>query len=182
MKIYEYDPRKLPPAYLKAIGAVTAAFAQTESLAQALLAGCLGLDAEYGMAVTTHMTAPLRDGVLRAVAEIRFEVADLDELDDILDRFQVAVDKRNAIAHRGWCQDESTGQVFTIKTSARGSVQTSLIEMSVDQVESDAALIYEVGMDFMRFMVLRDLYPRLPPPRPRGHKSKAARKAARKKK
>jgi hypothetical protein len=70
-KEYDFDPRNLPRDLLAAIGLMTSSAAQNEHCVEAAIAGCLGVDVEYGSAVTTHMTAPLRNSVLRSVAEIR---------------------------------------------------------------------------------------------------------------
>ncbi|HXQ11519.1 MAG TPA: hypothetical protein VN805_11045 [Caulobacteraceae bacterium] len=180
--VYDYDPRKIPPDYIAAIGLVTACSAQTEYVVEMLIGCLLGIDAEYQVAVTTHMTAPLRDGVVRAVAEIRIDDLDaLDRLDVLLDQIQSAIDKRNAIVHRRWSRHPTTGEVFTVKTSARGSVRSDLAPMSVDQIKSDAAFIYDAGIELLQFMIAMGLEPRFPAPRPRAHKTRAARKARRKK-
>jgi hypothetical protein len=86
---YDFDPRNLPQEMLAAIGLVTACSAQTEYIVEQGIAGCLGVDFEFGAAVTTHMAAPLRDHVLRAVAEIKID--DLDDLDDSMSCWTVSI-------------------------------------------------------------------------------------------
>jgi hypothetical protein len=180
--IYDFDPRNLPPDYLAAIGLVTAAYAQTENTVEAFIGACLGIDAEYQIAVTTHMPGPLRDHVARAVAEIHIDNLDhLDALDFILDRIVKAAAKRNAIAHHTWAQHPVTGAVFTVKHTARGSVLVESVPQTVEQIRLDAAFIYDAGMALIKFMIALGLEPTLPGLRPRGHKTKAARKARRKK-
>jgi hypothetical protein len=52
--------------------------------------------------------------------------------------------------------------------------------MTVDQVKSDAAFIYQAGMNLMSFLGHRGLLPSFPTePRAREHKSKTARKIRR---
>jgi hypothetical protein len=180
--VYDYDPRDLPAEYLQAIGLVTAAAAQTEHIEQMFIAACLGIDGEYGAAVTTHMTAPLRDNVARAAAELRINDVDaLDLLDNLLDEVQAAAGKRNDVVHHGWCRDPNSGAVFTQKNTARGSVRVDLIPMSIDQIKGDATFVYEAGMKLLNFMTRYKLWPDVAPLRPRGHKTKAARKARAKK-
>lgn len=181
-KEYDFDPRHLPANYLEAIGLVTAASAQAENIVEMGIGGCLQIDVEYNAAVTTHMAAPLRDNVLRAVAEIKIDdLDDLDKLDQLLDNINAAFMKRNAYVHHCWCRDFVTGDVFTVKQEARGTVSTELIPMSIDQIKTDARFIYDASTALMRFLSDRDLLPPFPPgPRPRGHKSKAARKKRRK--
>ena|SRR6266851_1836539 len=179
-KEYDFDPRNLPQTLLAAIGLMTTCAAQTEFCVETAIAGCVGIDAEYGQAITTHMAMPLRFSVLKSAAEIRIDDLDaLDELDDLIERLEQAFGKRNDIVHHAWCRDPDTNKVFTVKESARVSVQTDLIPMSVNQVKSDALFVYQAGMDLMSFVGLRRLVPPPTPLRPRGHKSKAARKKRR---
>ena len=130
-KEFDFDPHNLPNDVLEAIGLAMTSSAQTESIIEMAIAGCLKVEVDYGAAVTTHMSAPLRDSVLRAVAEIRIDDLDtLDELDRILDHIRDEVQpRRNAIAHHTWCRDPNTDEVFTVKQTARGSVDAELIPM-----------------------------------------------------
>lgn len=183
--IYDFDPRNLPPDYLETIGLVTACWAQTDHTVQTFVGACLGVDALYSIAVTAHMAVPLRDGVARAVAQLRIDDLDrLDELDVILDRVKVAADKRNLLAHHGWCRHPKTGQVYIFKETARGTVAGSLILLSVEQIKSDAMFIYETGIDLLQFMYAvglgLGLGPNFPPFRDHSSKTRAARKARRK--
>ncbi|HMK41196.1 MAG TPA: hypothetical protein VK451_06515 [Methyloceanibacter sp.] len=181
-KEYDFDPHHLPNDVLAAIGLAMASSAQTESVIDMAIAGCLGVEVDYGAAVTTHMPAPLRDSVLRAVAEIRIDDLDtLDELDRTLDHIRDEVQtRRNAIVHHTWCRDPITGEVFTVKQTARGSVDAELIPMPISKIESDAELIYEAGMKLMLFLKSHNLFPPFPAqPRARTHKTRAARKRRR---
>lgn len=180
-KIYDFDPRNLPQELLAAIGLMTASAAQTEDCVEAAIAGCLGVDFEYGKAVTVHMATPLRDSVLRSVAEIKINDLDaLDHLDRLLDTIKEGNDKRNAVIHHAWCRDPETGAVFTHKETSRARYESDLIEMSVDQVKRDALFVYDAGMALYTFLILHKLIPSFPPEgRFRGHKSKAARKKRR---
>lgn len=183
IKEYDFDPNNLPKEMLAAIGLVIACSAQTESIVEMGIAGCLGIDFEYGGAVTTHMPSPLRDSVLRSAAEIRIDDLDtLDALDALLDAINNAYTKRNAVAHNSWCRDPDTGAIFTVKSAARTRYTMDLLPMTVDQVKSDAAFIYQAGMNLMSFLRVCGLLPTFPEqPRPREHKSKAARKIRREK-
>lgn len=179
--IYEFDPRKLPDEILAAIGLISTCSAQTESVVEAGISACLDIDFEFGAAITTHMNAPQRDNVLRAVAEIKIDnLDDLDKLDRLLDQINAAFAKRNAYVHRGWCQHPTNGKVYTVKTSARGRVETDLVAMDLKEIRRDAQFIYQVGMDLQTFLMERDLFPKEPPAsRNRFHKSKAERKKRR---
>ncbi len=179
--IYDYDPRNLPQDVLAAIGLVAANSAQTESIVEMGIAGCLGLNTTFGLAITTHMNAPLRDHVLRAVAEIRIDDLDaLDELDGLLDNINAAFSKRNHYVHNSWCRDPKTGEVFTASVTARGIVDAELIPVSINQIKRDATIIYDAGMALMSFLIARNLLAPFPAaPRNSAHKTKAARKKRR---
>lgn len=179
--IFDFYPRNLPKDILEAIGLVAACSAQTESIVQMGIGGCLGLDAEYSVAVTTHMSAPMRDQTLRAAAEIRIEsLDDLDKLDVLLDAVNTACANRNDYLHHTWCRDPKTGNCFTTRISARGSVNIELKPISVTKIAKDAIAIYDAGMSLMQFLGPRDLLPPIPSVRrPRDHKTKPARKKRR---
>jgi hypothetical protein len=181
VKDYDFNPYNLPPDLLTAIGLALANAAQTEAIVSQAIAGCLGIDAEYGGALTTHMQMPLRFSILRSVAEIRIDnLDDLDELDLLIEQIDVAFQKRNVIAHNTWCRDPETNETFIVKEIARTRYEMDLIPMSTDQVEGDALFIYEAGMKLQKFLGSVGLLPPLPPhSRPRAHKSKAARKKRR---
>lgn len=177
----DFNPYSLPPDFLRAIGLVSAATGQTENILEELIAGCLGIDFEYGMAVTTHMAMPQRFSALRAVAKIRIDDLDaLDELDDILDRIGKAFDQRNGVVHHQWSIEPKTGRVYVVKETARVRVQTDVIEMSAKAVEAIAKEVYEAGMALFLFTKKYKLFPAPHPGfRPRYHKSRAERKKRR---
>jgi hypothetical protein len=178
--IYDFDPRNLPQEYLTAIGIAVASSAQTESVIELAIAGCLGVDQEYGAAITTHMAAPLRFSVLRSVAEIKIDDLDaLDELDDLLAEAETAGVKRNGIAHHSWCHNPKTGEVFTVKEVARTSYSMDLIPMPIDKVKADAEFIYQIGMKLMLFIQNNGIMPANTPLRNRFHKTKPERKKRR---
>jgi hypothetical protein len=90
--IYDFDPRNLPERLKIAIGLAITSFSQTEQFIQHAIAGCCGIDIEYGKAITLHMTMPLRFSVLRSVAELRIDDLDtLDELDYHLERIEQCI-------------------------------------------------------------------------------------------
>jgi hypothetical protein len=177
---HDFDPRNLPQELLTAIGLAIASAAQTESIVDMAIAGCAGVDGEYGSAITTHMAMPLKLSVLRSVAEIRIDDLDhLDELDVILDDIERAFQKRNIIAHQQWYRDGRTGAPHTVKQTARTRLDIDLVPVTVDEVRRSAGSIYQSGMALMTFLGLRNLVPALPSGKPRGHKSRSARKARR---
>ncbi len=176
-KIYNFDPRDLPPDMLSAIGLVVSCSSQTQYMLEAAIWGCLGLDTEYGMAITTHMPQPLRLNALKATAEIKInDPALLDELDDLIADVNKSTDNRNAYSHQCWAIDPETGEIFTQKISARGSVSAGLIPQSIDKIKSEALEIYDAGIALWSFLARNNLIAPIPILRPRSHKTKAARK------
>lgn len=177
---YDFDPHNLPQELLAAIGLALTSSAQTEKLVQDAIAGCLGIDGEYGAAVTTHMAGPLRFSALRSTAEIRIDDLDvLDALDELIIRLEEAAKKRNDIAHHSWCRNPKTDEIFTIKETARASYSMDLLPMTIDKVKADAEFIYQVGMEMFLFMKLHNILPKIPPVRNRFHKTKPERKKRR---
>jgi hypothetical protein len=158
--IYDFDPHNLPPELLRAIGLVTAAAAQTESIVQQFIGALLGIDEVEVIALTAHMSAPLKDHVARALIELNAVSADVvDLVDELLDDIEEAAEKRNVVVHNALARHPDTGEVFSVREKARGSLQVSLQPVSVKEVEKDAAAIYEVGMNLMRFMLAYGLKP-----------------------
>jgi hypothetical protein len=182
LEYYDFDPRNLPQDLLAAIGLMTTSAAHTESCVDEAIAGCLGIDYEFGQAVTTHMTMPLRFDVLRSAAELRIDDLDaLDALDVLLGRLKEAFTKRNAVVHHMWCRDSETGNVVMVKETAREQVDVKSIYMSADQVKDDALFVYETGIALFSFLKAHNLLPPFPTAlRPR--KSKEERKKHRERK
>lgn len=178
----EFDPFKIPSAYLEAIGLVTAASAHTESMIEDAIAGLASLDVERGLAITTHMSAPLRKDVLRSLAEIRIDdLDDLDLLDELLDEINKQTQKRNLYVHNKICMNPKTGEVALVKASARGSVRLEAFGVSVETIRADALSIHSAGLELFKFLDTRGLLPAMPPSAlRRQYKTKAARKKRRK--
>lgn len=171
----------LPQDFLIAIGLMTSCAAQTEGVIEWAIAGCIGVDTEYGGAVTTHMAMPLRFSVLRSVAQIKIDDLDaLDELDEILESCEKAFEKRNAIVHHRWCRDPDNDAVFTVKETSRREYEIDLIPMSIDAIKSDVLFVYQAGLTLSSFLSRHKLQPAFPPLRPRSHKMQTARKKRRK--
>jgi hypothetical protein len=181
LKEYDFDPRNFPKDLLSAIGLMTTSAAQTESIVEMAIHCFLDIDFEFGKAVTTHMSMPQRFSALRASAEIRIDDLDaLDQLDELIDKVEIAFEKRNAVVHRTWCRDPDNGDMFTLKDVARVSVRTDLISMSIDGVRQDALFVYDAGMELMTFLMRHGFQLKWPPTnRYRGHKSRAERKKRR---
>lgn len=158
--IYDFDPHNLPPELLRAIGLVVAASAQTESIMQQFIGCLLGIDQVENIALTAHMSHPLKDQIARALIELNAANASVvDDVDDLLDAVNAAFEKRNVVVHNSLARNPKTGEVLSLRESARGSTQVSLKPVRFEEVEKDAALIYKVGIDLMGFMMDHGLQP-----------------------
>jgi hypothetical protein len=160
----DFDPRNIPADYLQAIGLASACYAQTEDNVQWAIAGLLGIDMETGWAISTHMSAPLRESVLKSLSELKMtNLGDLEKLDKLLEDVKTAGGKRNDIAHNLWCRDEKTGEVFHVLTEARNRVSVKQKPVSLKSIQDDANFIYSAGIELLRFLLAKNLVPALPP-------------------
>lgn len=175
--VYDFDPRNLPEGYLKAVGLVVTASSQTEDCMKDLLGGLLGIDNMDTLAVAHHMAFPLKEQVIRALAELRTnQAAFVDEIDDLLDTVKEAMNRRNVIVHNPLMRNPDTNEVFSHRMRARGSLQLELRPITIDEIEEDATLIYEVGMSiiqFMQFFGIKHRYRQAPLMEPLDRRKKA---------
>lgn len=157
---YDFDPNNLPDEYLRAIGLTIACASQTESILQNFIGGVLKIDLIETRALTAHMSMPLKDDIARALAELSApNMVELDAIDDVLDRVWDAMQKRNALAHNALIRHPDTGQVLSWREQARGSFRGTLTPISAKEIENDAALVYQAGMDLQEFMMRRGIAP-----------------------
>lgn len=155
---FDFDPRNLPADYLQAIGLVTACSAQTESNVEFLIACLCGLDMVRGAAVTTHMNAPLRDGVARTLAQLSSLPEEAqNDLDDLLDNVNKAFTRRNAYVHNAWAYDKASDRVFHVRTQAKGDFAMDPIFVPLEVLKEDAIKIYVAGIALMNFIFKWDL-------------------------
>lgn len=156
--VYDFDPRNIPPEYLQAVGLVAMASAQTESIMQDLIGGLLGIDNIEAMALSAHMAAPLKDKIARALIELNARTAEyVDLVDDLLDAVNEALARRNVIVHNPLIRHPDTGEILSHRLKARGSLQLELRPITVEEIQQDAALIYEVGVAVLQFMAFYGL-------------------------
>jgi hypothetical protein len=179
-KTFDFDPIKLPPEALQAIGMVVAASSDLENVLKTAIAGMLQVDGEYGYAVTAHMPTPMLLSALKSSAEIRIEVVDdLDELDELLKGVELALTKRNPVVHGHWHVDRETKQVYTFRVDARSGLRGSQDLHSIDKLKADAAFIHDRAVELFDWLREHKLLPPAVPYRPRFHKSKDERKKRR---
>lgn len=182
MIIYDFDPNNLPPEYLAAIGLVVASASQTDQVMRDFIGSYLGVDIAESLALGAHMSTPMKDDIIRALVELNAPSAcDVDDLDDILDRVREATARRNAVVHNAFAVHPETGQVFSLRERARGSLQVDMTPIKVSELNSIAAEVYAAGMALMDYMIARGIGPRerdrpLREPLNRGRKARQARR------
>ena len=158
--LYDFDPHNLPPEMLQAIGLLVASASQTENIMQDFIGALLRIDSVETLALTAHMSIPLKNQVIQSLAELNIPIAkEIDLIDDLLEAAVEAFAKRNALAHNAIMTHPDTRELLSMRASARGSLLVSLQPITVEQVQEDAALIYQAGMDIMAFMISRNLAP-----------------------
>ncbi len=158
--VYDFDPRNLPAEFLRAVGLVVAASSQTEKIVQELIGGILQIDEAETQALTLQMSAPLRHHVARALMELNgANSIVVDQVDELLEMIAQANERRNIIVHNSFCIHPDTGEIYTLRAAARGSLQMSLQTVTAQQLESEAGKIYEAGIELMRFMVVFGVLP-----------------------
>lgn len=161
MRNYDFDPRNLPNEFHAAIGLAVTSWLQTESVLTAAVSGVLGIDAVVGTAVTTHMSMPLRLGVLRSVSKLRLKAQQQTSLEDKIGDVELAHQKRNALVHHQWGYDSASDEYFVISEKDTEDLAPDLQPKTLQQVQDDAEFIYDSGMGLMTFLIMTDLLPPL---------------------
>lgn len=159
--VYDFDPHNLPSGYLEAIGLVIAAASQTESIMRDFIGALLNVDSVEVLALGLHLSVPQKNDIIRTLAELNAPMAsEIDEIDDLLDKVGAAFDLRNKVAHNAFARHPETDEVQVLKQKARGSLQVALSPITVEELRQDAEVIYEAGMELMRFMISRGIGPK----------------------
>jgi hypothetical protein len=180
--IYDFNPNNLPDDYLKAIGLVIACASQTEEIMRNFMGVLLGVDNVETIALGTHMSMPMKDDVIRAVLELNAPSASaVDEVDDILDDIRDAMQLRNVIAHNEFAIHPETGEIYSLRIKARGSLQSELKPITAQELRDSADQIYRAGMKLQEYMMKSGIGPRfregpLREPLNRGRKARQARR------
>jgi hypothetical protein len=178
--IYDFDPNNLPAEFLQAIGLTIATASQTEHVMRDFIGALLTIDNADTLALCTHLSAPLKDDIIRALAELKApRASEVDAIDDMMDRIRDAMAKRNSIAHNAFAQHPKDGAILAMKETARGSLQVDLAPITAGELRAVAKEIYDAGMALQEFMMTRGLGPRFrtePLREPLNRKQKARRK------
>lgn len=162
MTVYEFNPNKLPDDYLRAIGLVISCASQTEEIMRSFLGALLGADIIETVALGTHMSLPMKDDIIRAVVELNAPSASaVDEVDDILDNIRAAMQLRNEVAHNAFAIHPDSGEIYSLREKARGSLQAEIKPVKVEELLAVADQVYGAGMALQEYMIKSGVGPRM---------------------
>lgn len=153
MIIYDFDPNNIPDDYLRAVGRIIQCAAHAEDSVRTAIGVFLKIDNIETLALTTQMSNPLMDQILRAVAELNAANARMvDDLDDILDTISAGLVQRNAAAHKSLCRNPQNGEVLMWREKVKGSVELELKPITVDDLNGVADLLLEASNELTQFV------------------------------
>ena len=153
MIIYDFHPDNIPEAYLKAIGRIMLCAAQAEDCVRTAIGVFLKIDNIETLALTTQLSTPLKDKIIRAVAELNSASASMvDDLDDILDKINTGMERRNAVAHRSLCKHPETNEILIWKEKVSGSIDLELKPITVEELNEIAENLLEASHELTLFL------------------------------
>lgn len=152
MIVYDFDPNSIPDEHLAAIGRVILCAAQAEDSVRTAIGIFLKIDNIETLALTSQLSSPLKDKILRAVAELNAASTSMvDDLDDILDKINNGMERRNVIAHRSLCKHPETGEILIWKEKLKGSVDLRLEPTTIEDLNAIADLLLEASHELTEF-------------------------------
>ena len=153
MIIYDFHPDNIPDEYLKAIGRIMLSAAQAEDCVRTAIGIFLKIDNIETLALTTQLSTPLKDKIIRAVAELNSASASMvDDLDDILDKISAGMERRNAVAHRSLCKHPESGEIFIWKEKVSGSIDLELRPITVEELNEIGNNLLEASHQLILFL------------------------------
>jgi hypothetical protein len=151
--MYDFHPDNIPDEYLKAIGRIMLCAAQAEDCVRTAIGVFLKIDNIETLALTTQLSTPLKDKILRAIAELNSGSASLvDDLDDILDKINAGMERRNAVAHRSLCKNPDNNEILIWKEKVSGSIQLELQPITVNELNEIADNLLKASNELIAFV------------------------------
>jgi hypothetical protein len=151
--IYDFHPDSIPDDYLKAIGRIILCAAHAEDCVRTAIGVFLKIDNIETLALTTQLSTPLKDKIIRAVAELNSASASMvDDLDDILDKIYEGMNQRNAVAHRSLCKHPESGEILMWKEKVSGSVELELKPITVAALNAIGDTLLEASHELIAFL------------------------------
>ena len=153
MKLYDFNPTMLPMKAHAVVGLLITCSAFTENVVNMAISSLLAIDDIRGLTFTTHMNMQMRFSALQSAGNLRFGEDDpMPELRKLVGRLKGAFDSRNVYAHRDWCIDTETGQICTMRRSARTKIEVQAIPVDLDEIGRAGAEMYNLGLELMMFL------------------------------
>jgi hypothetical protein len=151
--IYDFNPNNIPDEYLKAIGRIMLCAAQAEDCVRTAIGVFLKIDNVETLALTTQLSTPLKNKILRAVAELNSASASMvDDLDDILDNINAGMERRNAVAHRSLCKNPESNEILIWKEKVRDSIELELKPITVNELNEIADNLLKASDELTAFL------------------------------
>ncbi|SDG35286.1 hypothetical protein [Pelagibacterium luteolum] len=157
---FDFDPRHIPDEYAIALGRVSLAWSQTESVLEDAIAGVAGIGAFRGWAITTHMNLNNRIDTLLALIRLGSLDSKLQsEIESAIKDIRKAADDRNRFVHSYWATDERDGKVYLTSKTARGALKPKAQSVSTTEVTDAAMNIYLSGLRLLQLLNANGLLP-----------------------
>ena len=146
----------IPDDFVRALGRVTANFAQLELITGTMMGSLVSCQQPVGQILAAHLpfqrTIAITEALFRALHP---DDADIEALTQLLQRAALAEQTRNRLIHSAWVVIEEGGtiSVARIKFSAKGKQGLKVAHDTVTAVELNATAdeIAAVCQDMIRF-------------------------------
>ena len=148
----------ITPNHMLALGSFTVNWANMEHSLQSILWKLLNIDWIKGACITQHMASSALCNAIISLSEIEFlEKADeLNELKEIIRKFESLRTTRNDLIHGSWGITPSTminpHKAALIKTSAKRSFKRSVIEFTAEDtgnLSKEVLLLQQTIIQFL---------------------------------
>jgi hypothetical protein len=144
----------LPENYLTAIGKVTVMWGTLEAVVDIAIRkfAAFELYDSRGAIITAHMTWPLKMDILEAlVTELLPEYPQLARFGTVKPLLKKAQEGRNRISHGQWGYEN--GEASKLRATARGRLRTSIMPITIAEIEAIASDIGRAGAATMKLVV-----------------------------
>lgn len=156
---FDFDPRKIPDTHALAVGRVSLCWTQTENIIEDVIAALARLSGTKGWAITSHMNFPMKCDALLSVSGLTLDGEDQESLRLVIARLKILSEARNRYVHSYWAVHEGTGDIYITAIKARGKLKADHTKVALEDIETTAASIYQVGIDLLDFILKRGIFP-----------------------
>lgn len=147
----------LPKAHLQAIGNLAAHWAYLEWVTEYAIWAALGINANQGSAITTHVGMVSRCQMILILIHQQFPAGHCKPMEWLLGRIDKARVQRNDIIHFIWMHSRSGAAMSAIKITAKGKLKIDKREMTAGQIRAVTSEVFDLVSEMMG--LLEDMYP-----------------------